>query len=155
MKEGVTCPQCGQTVELYRNPIPTVDIIIGTRQGIVLIKRRNPPYGWAIPGGFIDYGESAEHAAIREAEEETSLKIRDLKLLNVYSAPDRDPRFHTISVVFTAEADGDPKAGDDASELGIFSRDTLPSDLAFDHAKILSDFFSQRGEGDRRKESLH
>ena len=144
MKEGVTCPQCGHMVSLYRNPIPTVDIIINTPNGIVLIKRKNPPYGWAIPGGFIDYGESAEHAAIREAEEETSLKIRDLRLLNVYSAPDRDPRFHTISVVFTAEADGEPKAGDDASELCIFAENALPCSLAFDHAKILADFFAQR-----------
>ena len=78
MIEGVTCPQCGHLVSLYRNPIPTVDIIISNSNGIVLIKRKNPPYGWAIPGGFIDYGESAEHAAIREAEEETSLKIRNL-----------------------------------------------------------------------------
>jgi ADP-ribose pyrophosphatase YjhB (NUDIX family) len=144
MNEGVTCPQCGHMVSLYRNPIPTVDIIISNSNGIVLIKRKNPPYGWAIPGGFIDYGESAEHAAIREAEEETSLKLRDLRLLNVYSAPDRDPRFHTISVVFTAEADGNPKPGDDASELGVFSEKTLPPTLAFDHAKILADFFAQR-----------
>jgi ADP-ribose pyrophosphatase YjhB (NUDIX family) len=142
MEKGVPCPQCGHMVSVYRNPIPTVDIIISAPRGIVLIKRKNPPYGWAIPGGFIDYGESAEHAAIREAEEETSLKVRNLRLMGVYSAPDRDPRFHTISVVFTAEADGPPKAGDDAAELAVFTRETLPSDLAFDHAKILGDYFS-------------
>jgi ADP-ribose pyrophosphatase YjhB (NUDIX family) len=146
MKEGVICPQCGHTIELYKNPIPTVDIIIQAAGGIMLIKRKNPPHGWAIPGGFIDYGESAEHAAVREAEEETALKIRNLKLFNVYSAPDRDPRFHTISTVFTAEADGNPLAGDDASDVGVFSRDSLPSALAFDHAEILADFFSRCGE---------
>lgn len=144
MEEGVTCPQCGHMVSVYRNPVPTVDIIISTPKGIVLIKRKNPPYGWAIPGGFVDYGESAEHAAIREAQEETSLNVQNLRLLGVYSAPDRDPRFHTLSVVFIAEADGVPKAGDDAAELAVFTRETLPSPLAFDHAKILADYFSCR-----------
>lgn len=142
MHNLIICSNCGQTVSVYKNPIPTVDIIIRTSGGIILIKRKNPPYGWAIPGGFIDYGESAEHAAIREAEEETSLKISNLKLLGVYSAPDRDPRFHTLSVVFTAESDGVPVAGDDAQDLGVFTHETVPSQLAFDHATILEDYFS-------------
>jgi ADP-ribose pyrophosphatase YjhB (NUDIX family) len=142
MQNQITCSKCGETVSVYKNPVPTVDIIIRTSQGIVLIQRKNPPYGWAIPGGFIDYGESAEDAAMREAEEETSLKISNLKLLGVYSAPDRDPRFHTLSVVFTAESDGVPAAGDDAEELGVFTFETLPSQLAFDHAAILKDYFS-------------
>ena len=86
---------------MYLNPIPTTDIIIRVARGIVLIKRKNPPYGWAIPGGFIDYGETAEAAAIREAMEETSLVVKDLELVGVYSDPDRDPRHHTLSVVFT------------------------------------------------------
>jgi ADP-ribose pyrophosphatase YjhB (NUDIX family) len=141
MENIVKCPQCGHSVAIYRNPFPTTDIIIQIGDGIVLIKRKNPPYGWAIPGGFIDYGESAEQAAIREAEEETSIKVTDLKLFNVYSAPDRDPRYHTLSVVFTARGEGKPRAGDDAEEAGVFTQDSLPSSLAFDHAGILNDFF--------------
>lgn len=141
MKNAVTCPQCGYKVSVYRNPIPTTDIIIRIGDGIVLIKRKNPPYGWAIPGGFIDYGERAEEAAVREAFEETSLSIRDLKLFGVYSAPNRDPRHHTLTVVFTARAEGLPKASDDAADIGIFTRNNLPSPFAFDHAQILEDFF--------------
>jgi len=128
----------------YRNPIPTVDIIIESADGVILINRKNPPYGWAIPGGFIDYGESAEEAARREAREETGLEIKELKQFHTYSAPDRDPRHHTISVVFTAKAEGRPIAGDDAAELGIFTKDTLPEQLAFDHRKILEDYFHGR-----------
>jgi ADP-ribose pyrophosphatase YjhB (NUDIX family) len=104
----------------HRNPIPTVDIIIEISGGIILIKRKNPPFGWAIPGGFIDYGESAEHAAKREAKEETGLDIENLKQFHTYSAPDRDPRHHTISVVFNARTSGTPKADDDAADIGIF-----------------------------------
>jgi ADP-ribose pyrophosphatase YjhB (NUDIX family) len=127
-----------------RNPIPTIDIIIETKQGIVLVKRKNPPHGWALPGGFIDYGESAEDAAIREAREETSLEVTNLRQFHVYSDPDRDPRHHSISIVFIARASGTPRAGDDAAELGIFSKGTLPRDIAFDHARILADYFSRR-----------
>ncbi len=141
MTDRVPCPHCGAAVRVYRNPIPTADIIIRVGKGIVLIKRKNPPFGWAIPGGFIDYGESAEAAAIREAREETCLDIRDLRLFGVYSDPDRDPRHHTITVVFSAVADGTPKAHDDAADIGVFTRDDLPSPLAFDHGKILDDYF--------------
>jgi len=144
MKRALTCPQCGHEISVYRNPIPTTDVIIRVARGIVLIKRKNPPYGWAIPGGFIDYGESAEAAAIREAMEETSLVVKDLELVGVYSDPGRDPRHHTLSVVFTARGEGVPRAADDALEIGVFTEDALPSPLAFDHAKILADFFSSK-----------
>ncbi len=121
-----------------------MDIIIEVTGGIVLIRRKNEPLGWAIPGGFTDYGESAEHAAVREAKEETSLDVEDLALLGVYSDPERDPCMHTISMVYTARAAGTPRAEDDAADIGIFTRDSLPSPLAFDHAKILEDYFRDR-----------
>ncbi|MEO0127684.1 MAG: NUDIX hydrolase [candidate division WOR-3 bacterium] len=135
----------------YKNPFPTVDIIIEMENGIILIKRKNPPYGWAIPGGFIDYGESAESAAIREAKEETNLDVFDLKQFHVYSDPKRDPRFHTISVVFTAKGKGTPKAKDDAIEIEIFNKNNLPEDIAFDHRKILDDYFSSQNENKMQK----
>lgn len=141
MKKSVMCPHCGGEVTTYRNPIPTADIIIRVENGVVLVKRKNPPHGWALPGGFIDYGESAEEAAVREAREETCLEVSDLRLVGVYSAPDRDPRHHTLTVVFSAEANGTPKAADDAEDIGMFVRDNLPTPLAFDHAKILRDYF--------------
>ncbi len=124
-----------------RNPIPTVDIIIETPRGIVLIERKNPPYGWALPGGFVDYGESLEDAAKREALEETSLNVQLKRQFHTYSDPDRDPRHHTISTVFIAEADGVPVAMDDAKNIGIFTEENLPEDLAFDHKRILRDYF--------------
>ena len=145
MKEGLSCPHCGGLVYTYRNPLPTVDIIIELEnQGFVLIKRANRPYGWALPGGFVDYGESLEEAARREAREETSLDVEIMGQLGAYSAPDRDPRHHTISVVFLAKARGKPRAADDAKEIGVFTKDNLPSPLAFDHGKILEDYFSRR-----------
>lgn len=131
----------------YRNPLPTVDIIIELKGRIVLIERKNPPYGWAIPGGFVDYGESLEEAAVREALEETSLQVRLKAQLHAYSDPGRDPRFHTVSVVFVAEADGVPEAKDDAKNIGVFTEDTLPVNLAFDHGKILSDYFRWKRVG--------
>lgn len=128
----------------FKNPIPTVDIIIEVKDGIVLIKRKNPPYGWAIPGGFVDYGESLEEAAVREAKEETSLDIKLLRQFHTYSDSDRDKRFHTISTVYIAEAEGEPEADDDAKEIGIFTKNNLPSQIAFDHENILKDYFSNR-----------
>jgi 8-oxo-dGTP diphosphatase len=133
-------------------PTVAADIIIELvdRPGrpVVLIGRKNPPYGWAIPGGFVDVGETLEQAAVREAKEETSLDV-DLKvLLGCYSAPDRDPRGHTVSAVYVAEAKGEPKAADDANYLDTFDVDAaLPQTLAFDHALILSDYrrFRQTG----------
>ena len=137
------CPNCGHLVKIYRNPVPTVDIIIEGSSGIVLIKRKNPPHGWALPGGFVDYGESLEEAARREAAEETGLVVRLIKQFHTYSDPSRDQRQHTISTVFVAVADGVPVAGDDAVEARIFTQDDLPT-LVFDHRKILDDYFADR-----------
>ena len=136
------CPECGAEINRYRNPLPTVDIIIELEAGIVLIKRKNPPPGWAIPGGFIDYGECAEDAAVREALEETGLRVSLKRLLGVYSRPDRDPRHHTISAVFVATASGEPRGLDDAAEAAVFSEGDLPESIAFDHAEILEDYFA-------------
>ncbi|OGQ58230.1 MAG: NUDIX hydrolase [Deltaproteobacteria bacterium RIFCSPLOWO2_02_FULL_53_8] len=131
-----------------KNPYPTVDIIIELDGGgIVLIERKNPPYGWAIPGGFVDAGESLEDAARREALEETSLDVRLIAQIHAYSDPKRDPRFHTIAVVFVATASGSPVAQDDAKNCAIFTEDTLPKQLAFDHASILRDYFRWKREG--------
>lgn len=144
MKDSLVCPHCGREVQKYRNPFPTVDIIIEMATGgIVLIKRKNPPFGWALPGGFVDYGESLESAARREAKEETSLDVELLYQLGAYSDPKRDPRHHTISVVFVASATGTPRGRDDACEAGIFFRDSLPAPLAFDHARILQDYYNR------------
>ena len=144
MKDQLLCPHCGKIVKAYRNPFPTVDIIIEMDEGIVLIKRKNPPFGWALPGGFVDYGESLEASAVREAKEETSLDVTLVSEFGAYSEPDRDPRMHTITVVFIAKAEGEPQAADDAAEIGIFYKDTLPEKLAFDHGKILRDYFASQ-----------
>ena len=135
----------------YRNPVPTVDLIILTREkpelekrGITLIKRKNPPYGWALPGGFVDYGETVENAAIREAYEETGLKVKLLRQFHVYSSPERDPRLHTVTTVFIAEAEGIPAGQDDALEAKIFYYPHIPEDIAFDHADIIKDFFMEK-----------
>jgi len=127
-----------------RNPALTVDIIIEVHGSIVLIERRNPPPGWALPGGFVDYGESLEDAARREAKEETGLDVTLTEQFHAYSDPGRDPRQHTASVVFLATADGTPAAGDDAKNLGLFALDALPPVLAFDHGRILNDYFRYR-----------
>ena len=140
MQESVKCPHCGKIAMNYRNPFPTVDIIISIGTSIVLIERRNPPHGWALPGGFVDYGESLEDAALREAHEETGLKVENLRQFRAYSDPNRDPRQHTISMVFTAEATGKPEAGDDAQNACLFPLDNLPTPLCFDHALILDDY---------------
>lgn len=129
----------------YKNPIPTVDILIAHKEGVVLIERKNIPYGWAIPGGYVDYNESVETTAYREAKEETNLDLEDLQLFNVYSEPGRDPRHHTITIVFTAKGKGELKAGDDAKNAGIYTQDNLPSEIAFDHAKVLEDYFVRKG----------
>lgn len=130
--------------EAHRNPLPTVDILIETQPGtVVLIRRKNPPHGWAIPGGFVDWGESLEAAAVREAKEETGLDVELLRQLHTYSDPARDPRHHTISTVFVARAEGAPQGADDAAEARVFTRDALP-ELVFDHAQILEDYFDGR-----------
>ena len=127
-----------------RNPVPTVDLIIEYNEGIILIERKNPPDGWALPGGFVDHGETLESAARREAKEETGLDVELTRQFHAYSDPGRDPRHHTITVVFVAHAKGRPKAGDDAKELDIFTENTLPDIIAFDHRVILADYFSGR-----------
>ena len=126
----------------YRNPLLTVDIIIECQGGIVLIERRNPPLGWALPGGFVDYGESL--AAVREAAEETSLEVRLVEQMHTYSDPDRDPRHHTVSTVFIAEAQGKPAGGDDARKAEIFTAENLPDPIVFDHLSILKQYFDYR-----------
>ncbi|MGL5081639.1 MAG: NUDIX domain-containing protein [Microcoleaceae cyanobacterium] len=136
-----------------RNPAPTVDIIIELvdrpTRPIVLIERRNLPYGWAIPGGFIDYGESAEAAAKREAQEETGLKVSLTEQFYVYSNPERDSRQHTLAIVFLATATGKPEAADDAKAVGIFESDQVPTVLCFDHSQILQDYWHYRNLGIR------
>ncbi len=124
----------------YRNPTPTVDVIVDSGPSVVLIKRANPPNGWALPGGFVDEGESVEQAAIRECAEETGLEVKLDKLFYVYSDPRRDPRQHTLSVVFIAHHDGPLRAGDDATMARWYRWDDLPDPLAFDHRDILHDY---------------
>ncbi len=134
-------------------PKLTVDIIIELidRPGrpILLIERKNPPHGWALPGGFVDVGESLEQAAVREAAEEISLPVKLITLLGCYSDPARDPRGHTVGAVYTAESSGEPQAADDAANVQIFLPENLPSLLAFDHALILADYLHYRQSGER------
>jgi len=113
----------------------------------VLIERANPPYGWAVPGGFVDVGETLEQAAMREAKEETGLAVNLSVLLGLYSNPERDPRNHTVTAVYIAEARGLPVAADDAKNCGIFTFDKLPGELAFDHAQVIADYRRYRETG--------
>lgn len=142
--DNLTCPTCGSVVKTYNNPIPTVDIIIEIENRIVLIERKNEPKGWALPGGFVDYGETLENAAVREAFEETSIRINDLRLLGCYSDPARDKRQHIISTVFVAKGSGTLKAGDDAVSAGLFLPDKLPQNLCFDHNLIIRDYLQKK-----------
>jgi len=124
-----------------QTPLLTVDIIIRYQDGIVLIERKNPPPGWALPGGFVDVGESLEEAAIREAKEETSLDVTLIKQFHAYSKPGRDPRFHTVTMVFIADGKGTLKGCDDARKAAVFTEETLPKQIAFDHGQIIADYF--------------
>jgi 8-oxo-dGTP diphosphatase len=147
----IKCPQGKTMVKEYRNPIPTVDIIIEQQGGIVLILRRNEPYQWAIPGGYCDYGESLELAAVREAREETGLAVELIEQFHTYSDPQRDPRHHNITTVYIARVIGGTlRAQDDAQEIGVFSEADLPAELAFDHDQILKDYFLYKKTGQRR-----
>jgi 8-oxo-dGTP diphosphatase len=138
--------------EAHRNPLPTVDIIIEMPDGgIALIERNNPPHGWALPGGFVDYGESVETAAVREAKEETCLDVRLVEQFHAYSDPSRDPRHHTVSIVFIATANGIPRGADDAKVARTFGEDEIPDPLVFDHARILREYFHYKKTGQRPK----
>ena len=123
-----------------RLPKIAADIIIECEGKVILIKRKFPPYGWALPGGFLEYGETVEQTARREAKEETCLDLVDVKQFHTYSAPSRDLRWHTISVIFTAKGVGMPQAADDASELKLYTLDNLPEPICFDHKKVLEDY---------------
>ena len=132
-------------------PLLAADVIIELidfpGRPIVLIERANPPYGWAIPGGFVDLGEMVEQAAMREAQEEVSLNVRLLALLGIYSDPSRDDRGHTVTAVYVGEASGMPEAADDAKNCRLFSLNELPEPLAFDHAQVLADYKKYRETG--------
>jgi ADP-ribose pyrophosphatase YjhB (NUDIX family) len=138
--------------EKFRNPLLTVDIIIELADdSIVLIERKNAPHGWALPGGFVDYGESVECAAVREAKEETSLEVTLTEQFYTYSDPARDSRHHTVSTVFIATAQGVPRGADDAKVANTVRQDNLPAPLVFDHAQILRDYFAFKKTGQRPK----
>lgn len=127
-----------------RNPLPTVDVIIEYMGGIVLVKRKYEPLGWALPGGFLEYGESLEEGARREALEETGLEVRLKRQFHTYSDPGRDPRRHTVTTVYVAEGSGALRAGDDAADAVVFTGHTLPEEIVFDHRDILDDYFKGR-----------
>ena len=132
-------------------PLLAVDVIIELvdrpDRPVVLIERRYPPHGWALPGGFVDRGETLEQAAMREAVEETTLSVSLLALLGCYSEPQRDPRGHTVSAVYVAQASGTPRAADDAKHARVFTPPDFPGPLAFDHARILGDYQRYRETG--------
>jgi 8-oxo-dGTP diphosphatase len=131
-------------------PRPTVDVIAEVADGaIVLVRRKHPPPGWALPGGFIDAGETAAAAARRELREETGVQVELTELFHVYSDPARDPRGPTLSAVFIGRVHGTPVGADDAAEAAVFRLDALPAPLAFDHALILADYRRYRTEGRR------
>jgi ADP-ribose pyrophosphatase YjhB (NUDIX family) len=145
VQRTIRCPRCQTEIEVYKHPLTAVDIIIEIdSKGIILIKRKNLPSGWAIPGGFVEYGESLEDAAVREAKEETSLGVELIEQFHTYSDPGRDPRFHCISTIYIAKAKGKPEAKDDAAEIGIFNQSNLPDEIAFDHRMILRDYFKSK-----------
>ncbi|UCC96221.1 MAG: NUDIX hydrolase [Candidatus Omnitrophota bacterium] len=126
--------------KISKGPFLTVDGIIEYENGIVMIQRLNPPFGWALPGGFVDYGESVEEAVAREVKEETHLTFVDFRQFKVYSQPQRDARFHTVSVVFVGRGKGNLRAASDAKNVKVVTPDTLPDDIAFDHKKVIEDY---------------
>ena len=128
------------TSERAKSPLLTVDALLEREGKVLLIRRKNPPPGWALPGGFVDRGETVGEAVARETTEETGLEVTSQRLLGVYSDPARDPRGPTLGVVFVVETRGEAKAADDAAELAFFPWDALPEEIAFDHRKILEDY---------------
>jgi 8-oxo-dGTP diphosphatase len=150
MNHGQQVTEMKKWVKELKTPFVTADIIIRCNQGIVLVERKNEPHGWALPGGFVEVGESLENAVCREAEEETSLEIELIEQFHAYSKPDRDARFHSVTVVFIADAGaGILKVGDDAKKVKIFSETTLPDLIAFDHRQIITDYFVYVESGKR------
>ena len=138
-----TCPRCGEALPFRTQPRLTVDLLALNERGeVLLVRRRFPPPGWALPGGFVEWGETLEEAVLREALEETGLHATLVRQLHTFSDPGRDPRGHTVSTVFLARATGMPRAGDDAGEARFFPRDRIPEEMAFDHARILGSFFA-------------
>lgn len=136
----------------YSNPTPTVDCIVelpGER--IVLVKRKNPPLGWALPGGFVDLGEPLHAACVREVREETGLEVSLSEQFFTYSDPSRDPRQHTLSTVYIGQAQGEPLGADDAAEARAFSLEAIPGPLCFDHGVIVADYLTYKRTGKRRK----
>ena len=150
MGDRLVCPHCGRALDRFDQPRLTVDAVVHNAAGeVLLIERLNPPPGWALPGGFVDAGETLEAAVARELAEETGLRAGRVEQFHSYSEPRRDPRHHTVSTVFLVEATGEPKAGDDAGRAAFFPYDRLPP-LAFDHAAILADVARRRaGTGGR------
>lgn len=145
MIKTIECPHCHEAIEVYANPSPTVDVIIYDKErGIVIIRRANEPHGYALPGGFVDEGEQAEKAAVREMQEETGLDVHLDGLLGVYSGPHRDPRKHTFGAVFVGKTSNPEalKAGDDAAGAAWYKLAALPAPIVFDHARIIADFMA-------------
>ena len=141
----VRCPHCGKPLHSLPYPPSTVDAIVESSLGhLILVRRRFEPLGWALPGGFVETGECLEDACRREIAEETGLDVERLRQMHTYSDPERDPRHHTITTVFVCRGVGTPKAGDDAAEVGSFPFDSLPDPLCFDHAEIVHDYLVGR-----------
>ena len=150
VRARINCPKCGEEIQIYKSPAPTVDMLLfDDTRGILLIERLFEPLGWALPGGFVDYGEQLDHAAVREMREETGLDVRVRALVGVYSNPIRDPRRHTITTAFWCESDDLSKlaAGDDAGKACFFKLDELPPNIVFDHRIIIDDFVKIYKEG--------
>jgi ADP-ribose pyrophosphatase YjhB (NUDIX family) len=146
--ERLHCPRCGAPLDRFDQPRLTVDALVTREPGeVLLVERGHPPPGWALPGGFVDAGESLEEAVARELEEETGLRARRVRQFHTYSDPGRDPRHPTVSTVFLVDAEGTPRAGDDAAAARFFPWDALPRPLAFDHERILEDARAWLEEG--------
>lgn len=146
MKDYIKCEKCGAKIERYINPVPTADLILMDRHrsGLYLVERGNSPHGWALPGGFIEYGEDPRNAAEREGREETGLAIEMLSQFRAFGSPGRDPRHHTITIVFDAIGSGAPVAGDDAKNVCFFNWKEIP-ELAFDHGVIVEEYRKEMG----------
>ena len=149
MGEQLRCPHCGHLLDRYDQPRVTVDaVVFNTKGEVLLIERGNPPLGWALPGGFVDVGETLETAVTRELLEETGLRAISVRQFHTYSDPRRDPRHHTVSTVFRVAAEGEPEGGDDALRAAFFPPGALPQPMAFDHAQIIAQVVRGRPDSD-------